>query len=246
MPLFSLIIPAHNEADYLPALLASVEKARNRYQGGRDEIETIVVDNASSDSTANLALSMGCCVVNEEKRIIAAVRNTGAESAAGQILVFVDADIVIHPETFNRIDHTLSTGKVIAGASGVKLDRMSFGIALTHVLIIPLVWLTGMDTGAVFCRKKDFETIGGYNENRLFAEDVQFLWDLKGLGRKRGQRLARLRSVKADCSSRKFDAWGDWHYLWLIMLFVYGQLFSKRFLNRFARTYWYGNQQRRS
>lgn len=242
---FSLIIPAHNEEAYLPDLLISVEKARNRYVGGRDEIEMIVVDNASTDSTADLAQAMGCRVIQEDKRIIAAVRNAGAKSAVGQIFVFVDADIIIHPDTFNVIDRCFFTGKVIAGASGVRLERMSFGIAVTHVLIIPMVWITGMDTGVVFCRQKDFKAIGGYNEDRLFAEDVQFLWDLKVLGRKQGQRLTRMRSVKAGCSTRKFDEWGDWHYLWLMFLFLYGQLFSKRFLNHFARTYWYGKQRTR-
>src|SRR3990170_2913979 len=54
---------------------------------------------------------------------------------------------------------------------------------------------------------------GGYSEERLFAEDVEFLWAMKRLGRSRGQRLARLRSVKATASVRKFDHYGDWHYL---------------------------------
>jgi glycosyltransferase involved in cell wall biosynthesis len=88
VPRFSLVIPAHNEAAYLPDLLISVEKARNRYVGGRDEIEMIVVDNASTDSTADLARAKGCRVIQEDKRIIAAVRNTGAQSVVGQIFVF--------------------------------------------------------------------------------------------------------------------------------------------------------------
>jgi glycosyltransferase involved in cell wall biosynthesis len=242
VPRFSLIIPAYNEEAYLPALLNSVDAARTCYAGGPDAIEVVVVDNASTDATSDLAQSSGCRVVREDRRIIAAVRNTGARNARGQVFVFVDADNIIHPDTFNAINRSLSTGKVIAGASGVKMQRMSFGIAVTYALMVPLVWLTRMDTGVVFCRREDFEAIGGYNEDLLFAEDVQLLWDLMRLGRKRGRKLSRIRSVKAICSTRKFDKHGDWHWLGLMLRFVLGLLFSKSSLNKFARMYWYGNQ----
>jgi glycosyltransferase involved in cell wall biosynthesis len=86
---FSLIIPAHNEEAYLSDLLFSAEKARNRYVGGQDEIEMIVVDNASADSTADPARAMGCRVIQEDKGIIAVVRNAGAKSAVGQIFFIV-------------------------------------------------------------------------------------------------------------------------------------------------------------
>jgi len=241
-PQFSLIIPAYNEEAYLPALLDSVDKARSRYAGGPDDIEVVVVDNASSDATADLARSSGCRVVREDRHVIAVVRNTGARNARGHVFVFVDADNSIHPDTFNAIDKSLSTGKVIAGATGVKMQRMSFAIAVTYALMVPLVWLTRMDTGVVFCRREDFEAIGGYNEDRLFAEDVQLLWDLMRLGRKQGRKLTRIRSVKAIFSTRKFDRHGDWHWLGLMLRFFYGLLFSKSSLDNFARMYWYGNQ----
>jgi glycosyltransferase involved in cell wall biosynthesis len=160
VPRFSLIIPAYNEEAYLPALLDSVARARGRYAGGPDNIEVVVVDNESTDSTGDLARLSGCRVVREDKRVIAAVRNTGARNARGHVFVFIDADNIMHPDTFNAIDQSLATGKVIAGASGVKMQRMSFAIALTYVLMVPLVWLTRMDTGVVFCRREDFEAIG--------------------------------------------------------------------------------------
>jgi glycosyltransferase involved in cell wall biosynthesis len=241
-PRFSLIIPSYNEEAYLPALLNSVDKARTCYAGGPDDIEVVVADNASTDSTADLARSSGCRVVHEDRRVIAAVRNTGARNARGQVFVFVDADNIMHPDTFNAIDRSLSTGKVVAGATGVKMQRMSFGIAVTYALMIPLVWLTRMDTGVVFCRREDFEAIGGYNEDRLFAEDVQLLWDLMRLGRKQGLKLCRIRSVKATFSTRKFDRHGDWHYLWMTLRILYGWLFSQSSLDDFARMYWYPDQ----
>ena len=242
VPRYSLIIPAYNEEAYLPALLDSVEVARTCYAGGPDDIEIVVADNASTDATADLARSRGCRVVREGRRVIAAVRNTGARNARGYVLVFVDADNIMHPDTFNAIDRSLATGKIIAGATGVKMQRISLGIAITYILMVPIAWLTRMDTGVVFCRREDFEAIGGYNEDLLFAEDVQFLWDLMRLGRKRRQRLARITSAKAIFSTRKFDRHGDWHYLWMPLRILYGWLFSKSSLNDFARMYWYPDQ----
>jgi glycosyltransferase involved in cell wall biosynthesis len=236
---FSLIIPAYNEERYLPKLLDSVHQARAVYQGGADRIEVIVVDNASTDATASIALSRACKVVREEKRIIAAVRNAGACVAQGILLAFVDADSRIHAETFNAVEKALANAKIIGGATGVELERMSLGIAINFIYMIPLIWLTGMDSGVVFCRRTDFEAVKGYNEQRLFAEDVDFLLKLKHLGKKRKQRLIRLTRVKAVTSSRKFDQFGDWHYPGLMLRGLFHMLFPKYSMKKFTQKYWY-------
>jgi hypothetical protein len=154
----------------------------------------------------------------------------------------VDADSEIHPETFNAIEESLVTGRVVAGATGVRMERWSLGIAITWVLFMPMVWFTRMDTGVVFCRREDFQSIDGYDERRFFAEDVQLLWDLRRIGRRRKQRLARLKNVKALGSTRKFDIHGDWHYLSDLFRLVPKMLFSPRSTNEYATKYWYGKQ----
>ena len=75
---------------------------------------------------------------------------------------------------------------VIGGATGVKPERWSVGIALSYAMFVPVVAATRIDTGVVFCRREDFETIGGYDETLKFAEDVRFHVDMWRLGRKRG------------------------------------------------------------
>ena len=210
-PRYSLIIPAYNEERLLGRLLDTVAVAREFY-GDSDAIEVIVADNRSTDSTATLAGDRGCRVVSCEKRIIGAVRNAGARAARGEILAFIDADSQVHRETFLEIDRALATGRVVGGATGVTMERWSLGIAVTYVAIVPIAIAMGLDTGVVFCRRNDFETIGGYDESRLVAEDVLFLLAMRRLGRSRGQRLARVTSAKAIASTRKFDEFGDWHY----------------------------------
>ena len=235
----SLVIPARNESELLPRLLDTVDHARRQCRRGEDAVEVIVADNGSTDATAAIAESRGCRVVSVEKRCIAAVRNGGAAVAAGPLLAFVDADIRVHPETFNAIDTALGSKKVAAGATGVRLERWSLGIAATYALMVPFVWMLRMDTGVVFCRRRDFEAIGGYEEKLRFGEDVRFLVDLRKNGRPRGQRLTRLRHVKAIACMRKFDRHGDWHYFRMIPRLTLGLLSPNQKSSDLVERYWY-------
>lgn len=211
---FSIIIPAYNEARLLPRLLDSIEIAASSY--GRHEVEVIVADNLSTDKTPVIAASKGCRVVSVKKRRIAAARNEGAKTANGEILCFIDADSELHPDTFHRIDEAMRNDSIIAGATGVFLERRSIGLLATYLMMLPFLWLTGMDTGVVFCRREDFDAVGGYNENLFYAEDVVFLYSLKRRGAVKRQYLTRLSGVKALGCTRKFDENGDWHYFPMI------------------------------
>ena len=241
-PTVSLVIPAYNEESLLPRLLETIGIARERYRRGPHSVQVIVADNGSSDSTAMVAESFGCEIARVEERRIATVRNGGARSAKGEILTFVDADMQVHPETFNEVECALATGGVVAGATGVRLERMSPGIAVTYALFMPFVWAMRMDTGVVFCRREDFVNIGGYDERRSFGEDVQLLFDLKKVGRERGQKLTRLRSVKAVASTRKFDSFGDWHYFTELFRLLPLMVRSPAATSEFAERFWYGDQ----
>lgn len=238
----TLVIPAYNEEALLPRLLDTVEVARARYSFGPNAIEIIVADNTSTDRTAEFAAARGCRVVSVAKRAIAAARNGGAAAARSPILAFVDADTQIHPETFNGIERALSDSRIVGGATGVTLERWSLPLVATYLAIVPLVLLTGMDTGAVFCRRSDFTEIGGYNERLLVAEDVAFLWALKRLGRSRRQRLTRLRSMKAVASTRKFDRYGDWHYFRDFTRMACARLRNPNATGEFIQRYWYDDR----
>ena len=240
LPHLSLVIPAYNEARYLPRLLDSIDAAARAYSRGAAAVEVIVVDNASTDRTAELARESGYRVVPCATRTIAAARNAGFAQARGELVGVVDADMRIHPDTFDAIERALGSDRVVGGATGVTLDRWSLGLAVTYaMLVIPFVWLTGFDTGVVFCRRRDFEATGGYDERLRVAEDVKFLLALRKVGRRQGQRLVRLRSVKAVASTRKFDEHGDWHYLTTMPRMAIGLLLKRASSLRQAESYWY-------
>ncbi len=242
LPLLSLVIPAWNEAATLPRLLDSIDAARARWvaQGGRaGAIEVIVADNASTDATAQIAHARGVRVARVDKRVIAAARNGGAAIASGEILAFVDADSRIHTDAFVAIAAAMANPRTLGGATGVTMARWSLPIVLTYAAMLPMIWLTGFDTGVVFWRRSDFVDLGGYDESRPAAEDVHFLWRLARLGKSRGQRLVRLRGVKTVTSTRKFDQYGDWHYLRQMPRVGWHALTRSGKLDEFVRKYWY-------
>jgi glycosyltransferase involved in cell wall biosynthesis len=223
----------------LPRLLDSVDAARAAFGPGTGAVEVIVADNASTDRTAEVAAARGCRVVRVERRSIAAARNGGAAEARGEILAFTDADGRVHPRTFTAIDAALADPRVVGGATGVTLERWSPGLAATYGFLLLFVWATGMDTGVVFCRKRDFAAAGGYDATRRYAEDVAFLLALRRLGRASGQRLVRPRGAKATASTRKFDEHGDWHYFRRMPRLAWRIIFRRSAMTEFAERYWY-------
>jgi glycosyltransferase involved in cell wall biosynthesis len=236
---FSIIIPAYNEEQYLPRLLDSIDVARSNYSGGPDSVEVIVADNDSNDRTAEIATARGARVVRVEKRRIAAARNGGGHAARGEIVCFIDADSAVHPQTFNAIERTIASGRYVGGSTGLTLERKSFGLLVTYCLGAPMVWLSGMDSGVVFCRREDFEAVGGYDEDYMYAEDLLFLMALRRLGKTRGQRLTRLPIVRALGCTRKFDQFGDWHYFGMLGHAIKSLITGNWHDEKLAARYWY-------
>ena len=94
--MISFVVPAHNEEALLARTLASIHAAAAAV---RADYELIVVDDASTDRTPEIATQHGARVVRVAARQISAVRNAGAREATGDVLVFVDADTILPPET---------------------------------------------------------------------------------------------------------------------------------------------------
>jgi glycosyltransferase involved in cell wall biosynthesis len=197
-------------------------------------VEVVVADNAATDDTAAIARNRGCVVAPVEKRCIAAARNGGARAARGEVLCFVYADSRVHPRTFAAIEEALSQPGVIIGATGVVAERSSFPIAMIMSVGQVMVRVFNVDAGVVFCRRVDFERVGGYDEALIVAEDVRFLADMKRHGRFR-----RARGAPAILSLRKFDEHGDWHAFTLGPKIVWLWFTSRARATEIVRGYWY-------
>ncbi len=91
-PTISIVIPTYNEENFLPILLRSIKRQTYRNR------EVIVADANSSDKTRGVAESYGAKIVAGGQ--IAIGRNNGAKHAKGDIILFLDADVVLPDASF--------------------------------------------------------------------------------------------------------------------------------------------------
>ncbi len=95
--LISVIIPAYNAAHYLQKCLGHLKTSTLAH-------ECIVVDDGSTDNSAEVARGFGATVLTTAgRRGPAHARNLGAAAAKGDILFFIDSDVCVYPETVARV-----------------------------------------------------------------------------------------------------------------------------------------------
>ncbi|WP_312506656.1 glycosyltransferase [Lysinibacillus sp.] len=204
----SIIIPAHNEEKYIGKCLESVSRASKLC---KNQVEIIVVLNRCTDRTEEIAKSYDCIIVKNNDKNLAKIRNAGVEIASGEIIVTIDADTQMNEHVLSKAQENLISGKYIGGGVTGKFERMSLGIFVSTLLLIgPLLFKYGaISVGIFWCYKKDFQSINGFNENMLMAEDADFAKRLKVWGKKNGKKYGTIQNGMLT-STRKFDKHGDW------------------------------------
>lgn len=214
---FSVIIPAHNEEKYIGKCLQSVLSAAKYVRP--DRVEIIVVANRCTDNTVKIARHYGAAVLINDDKCIAAIRNTGAHAAGGEIIVTLDADSLMTKYSLCEIKEMLESGEYVGGGTRSKFDRMSFGIicsgAYVALNLMPIMFrnkaaLTG---GMFWVYKRDFDEVGGFDESLVSLEDMDFAVRLNKLGVSRGQKYGTLKRSYILTSSRKFDEFGDFYLI---------------------------------
>jgi len=215
MPSVSVIIPAFNEADYIGETLKRLAAAEQLLRStAAADIEVLVVDNASTDSTAELARNAGATVVYEAEHNIARVRNSGAAAARHDTLIFLDADTLVPPKLLLRIARAMTDPQCIGGSVDISHRPVSRILRAYLVCWRVLGLVSGMAQGACqFCRKSAFHELDGYNETWYMGEDVDFYWRLKRLARRCGLRVTFIGELQVVPSPRRFDQWPIWRTL---------------------------------
>lgn len=214
---FSVVIPAHNEEQYIGGCLAAVKKAAEAVKPCGTEI--IVTANRCTDRTAEIAAAYGAVVLHNADKCISSIRNTGVRAARGRIIVTVDADTLMPEGTLKEIRAMLRTGQYIGGGANPKFDRMSLGIFCSALYVawnlLPMMLREhAYLSGALFWfRKADFERVGGFDETLVSLEDMDFARRMNLLGRAEGKRWGTLKASRPVTSSRKFDQFGDWYLI---------------------------------
>ncbi len=227
----TIIVPAFNEEAYLAPTLDSIRAATDHLSAHSDadvdvdvdaDVEVIVVDNDSHDETAAVARRHGATVVHEPVRNIARARNTGARPAAGDLLVFVDADVTVPPTLLHLIYETMRDPACIGGGVDVDYRPRRLSVRLYLQAWRLLGRLLGMVQGATqFCRKSAFDRLGGYDERAWIGEDVDFYRALRRLARQERRTVRLIRQPRVQPSCRRFDTWPLWRILvWTNPLFI--------------------------
>ncbi|MBU2101345.1 glycosyltransferase family 2 protein [Patescibacteria group bacterium] len=190
----SIVIPAHNEEGYISNCLDSL----NRYIVGDPKLlEIIVVDNASTDKTAEIANKFsGVRVVSEPRKGANYARQKGLEEAKGELIAYLDADTEISADWLYKIYEHFQGPKELICLSGPAYffdlsDWHNIAMETYYNLVAkPTHTATGyMVIGSNFVVKKDaLEQIGGFDTN------IPFYGDDANIGR----RLSRAGRVEFD------------------------------------------------
>ncbi len=217
----AIIVPAFNEEDYLSATLGSIKTAAAQLAHCVD-IDLIVVDNNSSDKTPAIAREMGARLVHEPEQGVARARNTGVRHAKGDVLVFIDADVIVPPSLLSVICAEMDDPACVGGALDVHYRPQRSIMRLYLSAWRLLARLTGMAQGAAqFCRRCVFEQVGGYDQNVWIGEDVDFYRSINRFAETRNLTARFIRSPQVRSSSRRFDNWPVWKVLvWTNPLFI--------------------------
>ena len=211
-PYFSIVIPAHNEEQYIDRCIKSIEEAAKQTD---KPIELIVVCNRCTDRTAGRAMAHWAKVVYNEDRCIAKTRNAGIREAQGEVVVTIDADNQMTPGTLSEIDSLIQTGKYMGGGAPIKFERYSFPLILNDLMCRVSFFVTGLYCGIFWAKKESFDAIGGFVEIKAM-EDVATAKALRKYGRTQKKKYTKLRKNYLINSTRKFDDMGDWLYLKLM------------------------------
>lgn len=197
-PQLSVIVPVRDGGAHLPRCLDALLAA------GAARREVIVVDDASADGSAGAARSRGFEVVRlAECRGPAAARNRGARRARGNVLLFVDADVVVRPDTLARVEAFFGGRADVAALFGSYDDApaapgfISQYKNLAHHFIhqraraeAETFWA---GCGAV--RRGAFEAVGGFDEARYARPSIEDI-ELGRRLRRAGFRIALDRGLQ--------------------------------------------------
>ncbi|BDV43049.1 hypothetical protein GURASL_19720 [Geotalea uraniireducens] len=180
---FSVIIPARNEEATIDRCVESVMACA----WAADDFEVLVVDNGSSDRTAMLAAARGARVLSLPDGTIARLRNYGALEAQGDILAFLDADCTVPGNWLGEAARYIEQGDVvcfgsppIVPADATWVQEAWFAVRQKGGELNEVDWLESMN---MFVRRREFLSVGGFNEELVTCEDYDLSLRLGRLGR---------------------------------------------------------------
>jgi glycosyltransferase involved in cell wall biosynthesis len=201
----SFVVPAYNEEAYLPACLESILEQTRELPSGSTEI--IVVNNASTDRTREVALSYpGVKVVDEPRKGLTFARQAGFDASTGDLIANVDSDSRLTPGWVSKVLTTFAEAgsKAEATQSSKRLVAFSgpviyYDLTPRQRLLVNVFYMTAWATyvvnryvlrvgsmvqgGNFVITRQALEEIGGFNlAITFYGEDTDIARRLNDVG----------------------------------------------------------------
>ena len=242
-PILSVIVPAYNEEKFIGATLENVDEAVREYQRKYPyPVEVLVVNNNSTDRTEEIARGHGARVVFEGKNQIAASRNAGGRSAAGQILAFLDADDRMSSNLLILVHEMMTSGEYIGGGvARIYRDNAHPLATILESYNSMMRRIVGLSTGLIYTTRETFDRLGGFDERYYAAEEGFFVLNMKRLGKKEGKKFGNIRDGYVTKSGRKFKELSSPA---LMLTWLKFMIFPWKLRDRKACSFWYDIEDR--
>jgi glycosyltransferase involved in cell wall biosynthesis len=176
----SVVIPAFNAALFLPRCLQSVFSQTLR------PAEVIVVNDGSTDDTAEVAVALGARVVSRPNGGLSAARNTGIQNASGDWIALLDADDMWAPDKLRRQADCIRaetvlvyTGIRIFDDNGVREERPATNAVSARKI---LRYSNPITPSTALVRRDVVSRDGGFREDIRACEDWEMWVRLQRLG----------------------------------------------------------------
>lgn len=172
----SVIVPAHNAGSFLSRCLEGLSRSEHL------NFEVIVVDDCSTDNTPQIASRYGArCLQTQRNLGPAAARNLGAQCATGEILLFVDADVVLPPSALPRIAEDFAGDPKLTAVFGSYDDQPAWTTFISQYknLMHHYVHQQSSESAATFwagcgaVRRTVFEEFHGFDEQTYATPSIE-------------------------------------------------------------------------
>jgi len=168
--LISVIIPVFNAEKTIKKTIESA--LGQEYKN----FELIAVNDGSTDSTQQILEKFGkkIKIIRQKNQGISSARNNGAKKAEGEIIAFLDSDVVVEKNWIEELVKTFFADDSIFAVSG-KLGAKTNGSLASDFFSFTISSSSFQGYNIAF-KRKDFLEIGGYNNKIKYCEDPELIW----------------------------------------------------------------------
>lgn len=214
-PFISIVIPAHNEEEFLPATLEALRHQTYRH------FETIVVTNGCTDRTADVVRGKCDQLYELDDRGLGPARNLGAAKARGNLLLFLDADTILEPSALHTISRKFKRHHSAGTLRGMP-DRAKSSYKMIYFLknFVHMTHAHHGSSGVILCWKDHFDAVGGFDNELYLRENSDLMKKLRQFGSYR-----YISDTPAITSMRRYEKTGTnemvllWLKVWVLSNF---------------------------